>query len=132
CLHNADADGRTRVAEALNSKLFDSTVIGGKYIRSILALESFYALNPNCDHRTLEKMAKCASLLEMIQGFYLIIDDIIDGSETRRGKPCWYKNKDIGISAVNDALLLDVFVDELIRVATQICSQCNVKDVSES
>lgn len=31
----------------------------------------------------------------------LIVDDIMDGSETRRGKPCWHTLKDVGLNAVN-------------------------------
>ncbi|KAE9414264.1 hypothetical protein Angca_002542, partial [Angiostrongylus cantonensis] len=95
--------------------LFDSTVIGGKYLRSVLALDSFHALNPNCNDAELNRMAECASLLEMIQSFFLIVDDVMDESETRRGKMCWHKNADVGLSAVNDAMLLDVFIDEIIR-----------------
>ena len=26
-----------------------------------------------------------------MQGAYLVADDIMDHSQTRRGKPCWYK-----------------------------------------
>lgn len=36
----------------------------------------------------------------------LILDDITDGSTTRRGQPCWYLTEGIGLSAVNDALII--------------------------
>ncbi|KAJ1373743.1 hypothetical protein KIN20_036239 [Parelaphostrongylus tenuis] len=39
----------------------------------------------------------------------------MDESETRRGKLCWHKNVDVGLSAVNDAMLLDAFIDEILR-----------------
>ncbi|KIH48281.1 hypothetical protein ANCDUO_21651, partial [Ancylostoma duodenale] len=71
--------------------IFDGTVTGGKNLRALLALESFQALNPEAETAEVHRMAECASLLEMIQSFYLIVDDIMDGAETRRGKPCWYK-----------------------------------------
>ncbi|EPB79000.1 polyprenyl synthetase [Ancylostoma ceylanicum] len=95
--------------------IFDGTVTGGKNLRALLALKSFEALNPEADTAEIHKMAECASLLEMIQSFYLIVDDIMDGAETRRGKPCWYKVPGVGLGAVNDALLLDVFVEDIIR-----------------
>ncbi|RCN40467.1 polyprenyl synthetase [Ancylostoma caninum] len=95
--------------------IFDGTVTGGKNLRALLALESFQALNPEAGTAEVHRMAECASLLEMIQSFYLIVDDIMDGAETRRGKPCWYKVPGVGLGAVNDALLLDVFVEDIIR-----------------
>lgn len=37
----------------------------------------------------------------------LALDDIVDESELRRGKPCWYRNENIGISnAINDCILI--------------------------
>lgn len=30
----------------------------------------------------------------------------MDGSETRRGHPCWHQNKDVGLIAINDALMI--------------------------
>lgn len=36
----------------------------------------------------------------------MILDDITDGSTTRRGQPCWYLTEDIGLSAINDALII--------------------------
>ena len=44
------------------------------------------------------------------QAAALIADDIMDESETRRGKPCWYKQDSVDVaSAINDALLLESF-----------------------
>lgn len=31
----------------------------------------------------------------------------MDGSETRRGRPCWYKVNDVGSGAVNDAIMVE-------------------------
>lgn len=38
---------------------------------------------------------------------FLIVDDIMDSSETRRGQPCWYKVKDVGMISINDALMIE-------------------------
>lgn len=35
-----------------------------------------------------------------------MLDDIMDGSTTRRGVPCWYQLPDVGLSAVNDSSLM--------------------------
>lgn len=45
-------------------------------------------------------------LVEIQNAGYLIWDDIMDGSETRRGNPCWYRRKDIGLMSINDGCLL--------------------------
>jgi farnesyl diphosphate synthase len=38
---------------------------------------------------------------------FLITDDIMDHSETRRGQPCWYKKEGVGMIAINDALMIE-------------------------
>lgn len=35
------------------------------------------------------------------------MDDIMDGSQTRRGQPCWYKLDDVKFIAVNDSLMIE-------------------------
>lgn len=46
---------------------------------------------------------------------FLVADDIMDGSITRRGKPCWYKCSDVQMDAVNDTLILESFMYYLIN-----------------
>ena len=47
------------------------------------------------------------------QGFLLVADDIMDKSEMRRGKQCWYKR--VGMTAINDSFLLESCVFELLK-----------------
>ena len=39
----------------------------------------------------------------------------MDGSITRRGKPCWYLVEGVGLMAVNDALILEGAIFQMIR-----------------
>ncbi|KAJ8717213.1 hypothetical protein PYW08_005612 [Mythimna loreyi] len=43
---------------------------------------------------------------EMLQSKFIILDDILDNAIVRRGQPCWHTRPDVGISGINDAVLL--------------------------
>jgi len=39
----------------------------------------------------------------------------MDASITRRGQPCWYKNPEVGLIAINDAFMLESAIYHLIK-----------------
>lgn len=43
-------------------------------------------------------------------------DDIMDGSITRRGQPCWYKQEKVGMIAVNDGIVLETLIYAILKV----------------
>jgi len=50
-----------------------------------------------------------------LQAYFLVSDDIMDASITRRGQPCWYRVENVGMMAVNDALILEGAIFQMIR-----------------
>lgn len=67
---------------------------GGKRFRPAMCLLSFEA----CGGRKAEKIMPVAASLEMMHNFTLIHDDIEDGSELRRGKPCLHRTYGMPLS----------------------------------
>jgi farnesyl diphosphate synthase len=44
--------------------------------------------------------------IEMLQTHFLILDDIMDESLTRRGQKCWHLKKNVGNIAINDSFFM--------------------------
>uniref|UniRef100_A0A915EMH9 Farnesyl pyrophosphate synthase n=1 Tax=Ditylenchus dipsaci TaxID=166011 RepID=A0A915EMH9_9BILA len=86
----------------------------GKCARSQLVLKTYQALEPTTSQDELLNVAKMAATVELLQSFFLIIDDVIDHSKLRRGKPCWYTMDGVGLTAILDGLILDKAIDLVI------------------
>ena len=94
-------------------RMFDYNVLGGKYYRATLVLQTIQAI---CRHRQLditqywEGGLVAGWAVEVLQAMFLVADDMMDKSVTRRGKPCWYLVPDVQYDAINDALILESFL----------------------
>ncbi|XP_055693909.1 farnesyl pyrophosphate synthase-like [Lutzomyia longipalpis] len=81
----------------------------GKLNRGRTMVNTYKMIAPKTD--LTEENLKLANYLgwciELLQGYFLLLDDIMDGSITRRGKPCWYKLEDIGLGGINDGMMLE-------------------------
>ncbi|XP_050988315.1 farnesyl pyrophosphate synthase isoform X1 [Labeo rohita] len=84
---------------------------GLSVIGSLRELVSPSELPPDEVHRAL-LVGWC---IELLQAFFLVADDIMDASLTRRGQPCWYKKEGIGLDAINDSFLLEGAIYRLLR-----------------
>jgi farnesyl diphosphate synthase len=54
-------------------------------------------------------------MTELLQAFFLVSDDIMDSSITRRGAPCWYRQPHVGMIAINDAFMLESSIYTLLK-----------------
>lgn len=54
-------------------------------------------------------------MIELLQAFFLVSDDIMDASKTRRGQPCWYLMPNVGMIAINDAFMLESSIYLLLK-----------------
>jgi farnesyl diphosphate synthase len=54
-------------------------------------------------------------MIELLQAFFLVSDDIMDSSKTRRGNPCWYLAPKVGMIAINDAFMLEAAIYVLLK-----------------
>lgn len=54
-------------------------------------------------------------MIELLQAFFLVSDDIMDSSKTRRGNPCWYLAPKVGMIAINDAFMLEAAIYLLLK-----------------
>lgn len=84
--------------------------------RGISVLETFDILSSFSAKEEERKLAKILGwLVEMLQAFFLVADDIMDQSITRRGQPCWYKRESVGNIAINDAFIIESCIYRLLR-----------------
>ncbi|KAK3551257.1 hypothetical protein QTP70_013970 [Hemibagrus guttatus] len=106
------ADALSRLKEVLQ---YNAT--GGKRNRGLSVIGSLRELIPpiKLSPEEVERALLVGWCIELLQAFFLVADDIMDASVTRRGQPCWYKKEGIGLDAINDAFLLEGSIYRLLR-----------------
>ncbi|EFN59689.1 hypothetical protein CHLNCDRAFT_33543 [Chlorella variabilis] len=53
--------------------------------------------------------------IEFLQAYFLVADDIMDSSITRRGQPCWYRRPEVGMVAINDGIILEACIFRILK-----------------
>ncbi|XP_026192630.1 farnesyl pyrophosphate synthase [Cyclospora cayetanensis] len=54
--------------------------------------------------------------VELLQAAFLVADDQMDGAETRRGKPCWFRLPAVGpANAINDSFFLAYALNQVLK-----------------
>ena len=99
-------------------KMLDVTCLGGKYNRGITVVDVVDILSKDLTGEAKERLlfegCVCGWMIEMLQAHFLVEDDIMDDSKTRRGKPCWYLFPGVTTqSAINDGLIVLAMASEI-------------------
>ncbi|XP_032089822.1 farnesyl pyrophosphate synthase isoform X1 [Thamnophis elegans] len=107
------------LSDAVNrlKRVIEYNAVGGKYNRglTVVAAVRELAKPDQPDPKTFRIALVVGWCVELLQAFFLITDDIMDSSLTRRGRPCWYRQEGIGLDAVNDGLLIESSVYQLLK-----------------
>lgn len=95
-------------------RVVEYNVQGGKMNRGIALVESYKIMRPAASSDDVNVAIILGWAIELLQAFFLVADDILDGSHTRRNRPCWYQTNNLGVKAFNDSILLESCVYQLI------------------
>lgn len=93
--------------------------VGGKANRGLSVIDTYRLLKGKTLDELSEDEYKRAAILgwavELLQAYFLVADDIMDDSITRRGQPCWYRVPKVGMIAINDAFMLEAAIYILLK-----------------
>ncbi|KAF4581837.1 Farnesyl pyrophosphate synthetase [Ophiocordyceps camponoti-floridani] len=97
-------------------KSVETNTLGGKCNRGMSVPDSVsILLDRPLDEQQFLEAAMLGWSTELLQAFFLVSDDIMDSSITRRDKPCWYRQEGVGMIAINDACLLETSIYVILK-----------------
>jgi farnesyl diphosphate synthase len=104
------------------------TIPGGKMNRGLTVVHSLEALKKRpLNEEETHQAHVLGWCVEWLQAFFLISDDIMDASVTRRGQPCYYRSPHplshprdatratVGNIAINDSFLVESHIYVLLK-----------------
>ena len=87
--------------------VIDYNVSDGKKLRGTAVIDTVRTLaSDSADESLVKQAAILGWCIELLQGSFLVADDLMDHSQTRRGKPCWYLKIKEKETSVNDSFYL--------------------------
>lgn len=93
------------------SDIIDYNLPHGKRNRGLYLAHCYRLLQPNASEEQHERARILGWCVEILQAFFLVHDDMMDGSITRRGLPCWYRKvKTITLIDYNHKILICLFI----------------------
>lgn len=107
----------------------DYNVPGGKLNRGLSVVHTTLHIKPDASPALIEQAAVLGWCVELLQAYFLVADDIMDSSITRRGQPCWYRadapvqlngrpgasRERVGLIAINDGMVLEAIIYRLLK-----------------
>nr|8A7U_A Chain A, Isoprenyl diphosphate synthase [Phaedon cochleariae]8A7U_B Chain B, Isoprenyl diphosphate synthase [Phaedon cochleariae] len=114
-----DAGRHTDIPEVTKrfAKVLQYNVPTGKKTRGLSTVIAYKMLEKP-ENLTPENVRLAGILgwcVELLQASLLIMDDLMDRSETRRGQPCWYRQENVGFLAINDCLHVESSLYSVLR-----------------
>ncbi|KAK9734962.1 hypothetical protein RND81_04G174300 [Saponaria officinalis] len=98
-------------------RMLDYNVPGGKLNRGLSVIDS-YSLLKEGQELTDDEIFLASALgwcIEWLQAYFLVLDDIMDNSHTRRGQPCWFRVPKVGMIAANDGVVLRNHIPRILK-----------------
>jgi farnesyl diphosphate synthase len=90
--------------------------VGGKLNRGLAVPDTGVSLlKRELTGEEFKDLSTLGWMTELLQAFFLVSDDIMDSSITRRGQPCWYRQAGVGLIAINDAFMLESSIFVLLK-----------------
>ena len=98
-------------------KMLAYTVAGGKMNRglALMSVQATLAGNRKLTNKERVQSAALGWCIEFLQAFFLVADYVMDDSVTRRGQPCWFRNENVQLIAVNDSFILESCVYKILK-----------------
>ncbi|CAH2042337.1 unnamed protein product, partial [Iphiclides podalirius] len=103
---------RERIRKMIEYHTIERVPVQGQI--TLLAYEMLEQPEKIKDH-TLHQAVVLAWAVELIQSYFLIMDDLEDGAATRCGKPCWHLLPEVKTLVMNDASMFRSFIHEIIQ-----------------
>ncbi|XP_021606279.1 farnesyl pyrophosphate synthase isoform X2 [Manihot esculenta] len=90
----------------------------GKLYRGLAVVDCYKSLKEGKELVDDEILLACVLgwCIEWLQACAVVLDDIMDNSQTRRGKPCWFRLPKVGFIAINDGILLFNHVHRILKM----------------
>ncbi|XP_025013789.1 farnesyl pyrophosphate synthase isoform X2 [Ricinus communis] len=98
--------------------MLDYNVPRGKLYRGLAVIDCYKALKEG-EELTGDEILLASVLgwcMEWLQACAVVLDDIMDNSHTRRGRPCWFRLAKVGLIAINDGILLTNQCHRILRM----------------